>query len=282
MPKYDESLFTGALRLDPLLPDVTIQSIRRLEEASGVHVEGISDLDEALVKVFQGFKGHAVAVALNLQPDDLFFTLKPSSSQVEPHLRTLVRSGSINPDGRNTLAAYMLRRILDIAGENGFVVQVMLGAKRPVPGASPPDYAITFFNPQQLVQLALLAAEYTGVKFDLIITEPLLNHASAVVVKNYPNVYINGYWWYSMYPDIIMNYVRLRLQMLPYTKVGGFFSDAYVADWVYGKVKLIKHALSLALDDMVKDGYWSRDLALEVAEALLYGNPMELYGLRAT
>lgn len=279
-PSYDKSLFTGALRLDPLIPDVNAQSLRRLGELTKVELRNIKDVDEALRRVFEGFRGHAVAVTLNLQPDDLFFALKPSQSHASPYFETLMSRGVVNPEGRDVLAAYILRRVLEISREMDLVVQVMLGAKRPVPGASPPDYAITFFNPTQLLQLTLIFAEYIDVKFDIIITDPLLNHASVVIAKNYPNVYLNGYWWYSMYPEVISSYLKLRLQALPYTKIGGFFSDAYVADWVYGKVTLIKHVLSSTLEEMVRQGYIRQDLAVEIANALFYRNPSELYGVK--
>nr|KJR74158.1 MAG: hypothetical protein TU35_01805 [Thermoproteus sp. AZ2] len=278
-PEYDPSLFSGALRLDPLIPDISQGSLSSLEAVVGHEVRSPADLRDAFLKSLERYRGRAAALTLNLQPDDDFFSLKPSDLSIAPFLKTLRERGVLPPDGRRAIAAFLLREALEYARRNKLVVQVMLGVKRPVPGADPHDYAITVFNPAQLLNLALLFGEYPDVKFDLIIADPLLNHAVAVIAKNYPNVFLNGYWWYSMYPEIISSYLRLRLQMLPYNKIGGFFSDAYVADWVYGKAVLVKDALSKVLAEFVERGYLGRDLALEIAEALLYKNAETLYGL---
>ena len=156
----------------------------------------------------------------------------------------------------------------------------MIGVKRPVAGASPPDYAITLFNPQQLLDISILLSRYPEVKFDLIYADSLLNHPITVMAKNYPNAYVNGYWWYSMYPEIIRRYLRLRLQMLPYNKIGGFFSDAYVSDWVYGKELIAKKQIAYVLSQLIVEKYIDKDLALEIAEAILSENVVKIYGIK--
>ena len=80
-----------------------------------------------------------------------------------------------------------------------------------------------------------------------------------------------------MYPEIIRSYLRVRLQMLPYNKLGGFFSDAYVADWVYGKAVLAKRQIAHALTEMVAEKYIDKDLAYDIAEAILYENAKKVY-----
>jgi glucuronate isomerase len=71
----------------------------------------------------------------------------------------------------------------------------------------------------------------------------------------------------------------LRLQMLPYNKIGGFFSDAYVADWVYGKASLIRKLTANVLAEMVSEGYMDKNLAVEVAKAILLENAKKVYNL---
>ncbi|ABW01671.1 hypothetical protein [Caldivirga maquilingensis] len=51
LPEYDESLFTGALRLDPLLPDINPQSINKLSETYGISINNPNDIDEALSSI---------------------------------------------------------------------------------------------------------------------------------------------------------------------------------------------------------------------------------------
>lgn len=82
-----------------------------------------------------------------------------------------------------------------------------------------------------------------------------------------------------MYPEIIKSYLHLRLQMLPYNKIGGFFSDAYVIEWVYGKALLAKKQLAYVLAEMISEGYIDNDLAIEIAHALLHENAIKLYNI---
>ncbi|MEM3385912.1 MAG: hypothetical protein QXE78_10355, partial [Nitrososphaeria archaeon] len=105
----------------------------------------------------------------------------------------------------------------------------------------------------------------------------LLNHPLTVISKNYPNVFLSGYWWYTMYPEIIRSFLKLRIQMLPYNKIGGFFSDAYVADWVYGKAVLAKRQIAHVLTEMVAEKYITKDVAFDIASALLNENAYMIY-----
>lgn len=82
-----------------------------------------------------------------------------------------------------------------------------------------------------------------------------------------------------MYPEIIRNYLKLRLQILPYNKIGGFFSDAYVVEWVYGKVSLVKKELAYVLSEMMYLNYIDKELALEIAKSILSENSVHIYSL---
>ena len=277
VPKYDSMLFTGSLRMDPVIPNLTKETIKYLEQAYDVEVNAPKDLEEVLSKMFKSFSTHIVSATVNVQPDDYFFKLHPSPEEVKPYLFELKNVGVIDAQGRQALSSYLFNHMLKLCGEYGLTVQLMLGVKRPVPGASPPDYAITVFNSQQLLDLALLFAKYPETNFDIFIADSLLSHPLTVFSKNYPNVFLTGYWWYSMYPEIIRSYLRVRLQMLPYNKLGGFFSDAYVADWVYGKAVLAKRQIAHVLTEMVAEKYIDKDLAYDIAEAILYENAKKVY-----
>ncbi|MEM2511889.1 MAG: hypothetical protein QXX61_02005, partial [Ignisphaera sp.] len=180
---------------------------------------------------------------------------------------------------RMVIASYVLHKLLSLCSRYKKAVQFMLGVKKPLPMAAPPDYAITVYNPNQILNLVKIFAMYSEVRFDVLIADSALSHQLTVVAKNYPNVSLSGYWWYSMYPEIIRSYLKLRLQMLPYSKIGGFFSDAYVVEWVYGKASLAKKELAYALSEMVYLNYIDRESALELAKSILCENSIHVYKL---
>jgi len=276
-PKYDRSLFAGALRLDALTYDLTATSLLALEKTTAVDLENGEALEEALNALFKAF-GDLKALAFNPEPSDVF--LQPTASQVGPHLETLRSRGVLKPESRRIISSYVLNHFLEEAGERELPVQMMIGVRRPVSGASQPDYALTDFDPSHLRELEELFSRYYMVTFDVFIGDPLLNHPMAVVAKNFSNVHLSGYWWYAMYPEYISSFLRTRIQMLPYNKFSGFFSDAYVADWVYGKACLAKKELARVLSEAVDLDYVDKETAIEVAKAVLYDNARSLYGER--
>jgi glucuronate isomerase len=71
-----------------------------------------------------------------------------------------------------------------------------------------------------------------------------------------------------------------RLDMLPVNKQVGFFSDAYCAEWVYGKALLVRKQLARVLADKIRDGQYTHDDALAIAKAILFETPQTLLGMR--
>jgi len=64
-----------------------------------------------------------------------------------------------------------------------------------------------------------MLSRYPDIDFDIFIADATVNHMLTVIAKSHPNVFLSGYWWYSMYPEIIRSYLRICLQMLPYNKI---------------------------------------------------------------
>ncbi|MCX8189254.1 MAG: amidohydrolase [Nitrososphaeria archaeon] len=277
IPEYDKELFIGSLRMDPIIPNISKEVIQYLEQAYSIEIRSPNDLLESISKLVKTFSSHIVSFTINVQPDDNFIKLSPSEKEIMPYLQTLKNVGVIDATGRQYLASYLLNHLIELCKEYNLTVQLMLGVKRPVPGASPPDYAITVFNPQQLLDLTTLFSRNPEINFDVFISDSLLNHPLTVISKNYPNVFLSGYWWYTMYPEIIRYFLKLRIQMLPYNKIGGFFSDAYVADWVYGKAILAKRQIAHVLTEMVAEKYINKDVAFDIASALLHENAYRIY-----
>lgn len=277
LPHYDKDIFVGALRVEHLMQNISKDSILKLEQLLGVGIDDANSLDNAIESLFKKFVNNFVTITVPIQPDEVFSY--PHKNEVALYIKDLKKRGIVNDEERMAIASYILHKLLTLCSHYKKSVQFMLGVKRPLPMAAPPDYAITTYNPSQVLNLVKIFAMYPDTKFDLLIADPLLSHQLTVVAKNYPNVYLSGYWWYSMYPEIIRSYLKLRLQMLPYNKIGGFFSDAYVVEWVYGKVSLAKKELAYVLSEMVYLNYVDRELALELAKTILSENSIYIYGL---
>jgi len=275
-PRYDPSLFTGALRIEPLIGRLSHSSLEGLSRITGRNIEGINEFEEALAQLFRRFKGCA-AVTASFLPSEIF--TKPEKAKAEMAFGELIRGSSPTPEERRALTSYALQSVLRRVEENGMPFQMMVGVERPIIGASPPDYALVALEPRMLTSYCQLFNEFGDVNFDVFLANRIQSHELAVIAKNYPNVYVSGYWWYNLYPTIIREVLRERVQMLPARKINGFFSDAYVAEWSYGKACLIRSQIAHVLAEMVDDGFYSMETAKELAEDLMVRNPARLYRL---
>lgn len=278
IPRYDPDMFVGSLRVDPLISRISKANLDRLSGRVGVETETPEDLSDALAELFDIFHGHIKTVTVSLQPEDMF--KPPDRFEACEALKRIYSDLPLREEDARALSSYVIHEVMRLCEENGLVVQLMLGVRRPVPGASPPDYAIVVHEKEALTNYCRnLFSRFREVRFDLIVACELQTHEVAVVAKNYPNVYFSGFWWYNFYPSIIRRSLTERLQILPRNKICGFFSDAYVVEWIYGKLCLVKDEITHALADMVEWGYYSKELAYELAEDLLYRNPIEIYRL---
>jgi len=276
-PQYDPGYFAGALRLDPLISNLNKTGVEGLGKIAGTSVDSIDDFSDSLSLLFKKFS-RCVAATVSFQPEDSF--TNPTKPEASKAFKNLLDDGKLTQKERQTLTSLAFRLALSLAERSGLVFQVMLGAKRPVAGAAPSDYAITGFEGYTVSSLCPLFHEFDELKFDVFTTTPLLSHQLAVVAKNYPNVYVSGYWWYTFYPTFIKQFLRERLQMLPRNKSNGFFSDAYVVEWSYAKSNMVRLQVTTVLAEMVADGYITMELAKELAVNLLNRNPRSLYKLK--
>jgi len=276
IPQYDPEYFVGALRLDPLISQLNKGNIESLEETTGTSIDSADGFSDSLSRLFKKFS-RCVAATASFQPEESF--TDPTGRQAEKPFMKVLQGDILTLEERRTLSSFALREMLGLSEQLKFVFQIMLGAKRPVPGAAAPDYAITGFETHTVSTFCPLFDDFSEVEFDVFTASPLLSHQLVVVSKNYPNVHVSGYWWYTFYPTFVKQFLRERLQMLPRNKSNGFFSDAYVVEWSCAKSSMVRLQVATVLAEMTADGYITEKLAQELAVDLLAENPKKLYGL---
>ncbi|MEM0172701.1 MAG: hypothetical protein QW213_07410 [Thermoproteota archaeon] len=276
---FDSSFFTGSLRIEKLSKDISLEDLRKLEEIFSLEVKNSKDLREGISIVFEKFKNKLSSVAISLNPSELILE-DYEEKQVDDTISKVKSGKQLSFEGKVYLLSFVVNEFLKLLKDSKVTFQLMLSVERPVVGASPPDYAIVVNEPKQLLSLCSLFHKYKEVKFDLISASKVQTHEIDVVTKNYPNVFSSGFWWYSYYPSIMEERTVEKLQMLPMNKWCAFFSDAYVPEWSYGKAQLTKYQLAITLTNLVEREYFSKDLAVEVAENLLYKNAIDIYNLK--
>lgn len=276
---FDASFFTGSLRLERISKEISKETFRMLEDMFSLKVNNARGMRDAVAEIFDKFKSRISTITISLNPSEQII-IDPREGLVEDAIRRVEAGERMSIEEKNALLSFVVNEFLKLIKNGEIVFQLMLGVERPVIGASPPDYAIVVNDPGQLLSLCPLFHKYKDVGFDLISASRMHTHELNVIAKNYRNVFVSGFWWYSYYPSIMMERTIEKLQMLPVNKWCAFFSDAHVPEWVFGKEQLVRHQLALTLNDLVEKGYLDVELALEAARRLLYENALNIYHLK--
>jgi glucuronate isomerase len=135
----------------------------------------------------------------------------------------------------------------------------------------------SYYNPEFLRSLAKYANAHPQTMIDVFLGTRIPSHETASLSRVARNIAISGGWWHGFTPTTLTTFFRDRLEMLPNTAWNAFYSDAYIVEWVYGKLLLTKHCLALALAGMEDEGFLAKDDALPIARQLLYDNAFLIY-----
>jgi hypothetical protein len=85
-------------------------------------------------------------------------------------------------------------------------------------------------------------------------------------------------WWNGFTPASLETHFRDRSEVLPANAWNAFYSDAYRAEWAYGKLTVSRHALAQTLARQVAHGWLTEASALDLARATLFTNPDARFG----
>ncbi len=101
----------------------------------------------------------------------------------------------------------------------------------------------------------------------------------AVLAKTFTNVYLDMSWIHIISPIGCRYALKEWLRMVPYNKIIGFGDDLQFVETVYGHLKIARQNLAIVLAEMIQGGFISESIALDVAKAIFYDNPAQVYRL---
>ncbi len=190
-------------------------------------------------------------------------------------------------DDIGTLQAYVMNRICEECGNYSIPFQLMMGVLRE-------RYKHGLYQGRDLVTpIASMEGyehifnEFPHVMFPVSVLADTELHEVRTYCWIRHNVVVSGHWWYQNTPSIIKPDLRTRLEILPYNKLVGYYSDAFKLEFVYPKFRMYKKVLAQVLAEKVVESsrgdplgvkFTEKD-ALRIGKALLYDNPKALFGL---
>jgi glucuronate isomerase len=201
--------------------------------------------------------------------------LAPDLSQAQRVLTRAASGAELTSTEIDALVGFVTWEVLAWHHQNRKAFQIAVGAEYFIcDGKSIPRFQETWTS-----EMARAFHQFGNARFDLMMASDVLTHETCVIARQFPNVYVSGYWWHNFFPATIQRIVALRVQMAPMTKIGGFLCDAYYAEWTYGKLQVVKKAMAAALAALVEAGCYDEDELPPLLHQILHDTPRDLYDL---
>lgn len=245
-----------------------------LVELFGDHVAKVNRLETAIHDWLDRVVTDRTRFSNTFLPIEQRF-VEPDSSTVQAVLDRAAPGAELSDEDIDTLVRFVSWKVLEWHHQTRKAFQIAVGAEYFIcDGKSIPRYQQTWTT-----DMCRVFHRFSNARFDIMAASDLHVHETAVVARQFPNVYVSGYWWHNFFPITIERIVALRLQVAPMVKIGGFLCDAYYAEWTYGKLQVVKKGMSRAIAGMVESGLLEEDEVPAILNAVLHDSPRDLYDL---
>ena len=268
--------FKHVKRFGEFIFAVSAQKIATIARDLNTPIYSLDDFVTALGTAFRKALDHNnVAVKIGVAYErDLFFddVTKEKADEVFRKIMALPGGSVLKYNGSEIkpLQDYMVHRILDLCRATNTPVQFHTGLQ-----AGDGNY-IDNSNPTHLTNLFL---KYRDVKFILFHGGYPFGGELAAVAKGVRNVYIDMCWLYISSPSYSERYLNEWLETVPASKIMAFGGDFRNVENIYGHLLFARQVVTKVLTEKVRDGYFSEDEALKIAQMILHDNAIRILNL---
>lgn len=276
---FDTNRYIPCLRTDDLVFHLAKASVReRFARSTGKTLGSVAELRAGLDVLFDRFKKRgARACAISLPPD---FSPEPvSTSLLETNLREVIAQGEqASLDARAVVAKGVFWALAERCVEFHLPFDLMIGVNRNVYPAGVHQGRDLFDSRVSLIQYRRLFNDFPTVTFPISVLASVTNQELVSYAWIFPNVAINGHWWYSNTPTYIESDLAARLEAVPWPKTIGYYSDMYKLEFGLPKFAMFKRILAKVLAErFVVERMWTEERALDLGRAILRGNVERLF-----
>lgn len=157
------------------------------------------------------------------------------------------------------------------------VIQMIIGAHVDTVAATNYSRILEISNSDILYSYQKLFDRFNSLHFDLLVSSSVRARELDTISRMSPNVTLSGNWLHTMFPNQIKKIFSDRLEFLPYTKLTAFFSDAYNAEWVYGKLVLAQKCITQVIKEKIKEGWLEKEFEKQLLKFMFWNNPYRIY-----
>lgn len=278
---FDTGRYIPCLRTDDLVFHLAKPEVReRLHKASGRSVSDATSLTQALGALFEHFTSkHAKACAISLPPS---FSPRPvTAAEVAGPLQKLLTNQELTACEQSTVSEFVFWTLAGFCAEYKLPFDLMIGVNRRVYRDGVFQGQDLFDQRVSLIQYQELFNHFPQVMFPISVLAQASNMELVSYSWIFPNVVMNGHWWYSNIPAHITLDTKARLTAAPRTKQVGYYSDMYKLEFAWPKFQMYREVLGRVLaEDFVLDRGWSEDRALDLGRQVLRGNVETLFNVQ--
>jgi len=244
-----------------------------LHRKTGIQVTTIRRMQEATDKYFSfaDWTGKlAFVIWLSTECD-----FRPvTDTQVDAILEGHRNGREPTRDDKRLLEAALYRCALRSVREYTDTIQLIYGIQFVTPG---PAHLLSKAPRVFVHSLPHLFAEFPELRFNILNGFEPDEAILCSLPVGYRNVSLAGAWWQTAYPSVMHRAWSRRLDMVPPCRLMGFFSDAYCAEWSYGRLRLTQRVLANVLAEKIEQGFYTKRQALDVARKVLFEAPAQMF-----
>ena len=270
---YDERFIRPVLRIDEfMVGDPNVKNMWGTSAAS--LAEGwrrqIRDFDSFIEALDEGFRRNEAGGAKAIKVAAAYWRSlesQPVSRLEAARNFNLFIRGQYGAD-LGKVGDYVLGYAIEKAIEIGWPVQVHTGML-----ASNGSW-LEYSKPTHLNRLFL---QYPEARFDIFHGAYPYSDELGVLAKLFANVYLDFCWLPLISPRVAAEQLSEWIELVPNNKLlwGG---DSRLVEQTYGSLLAMKDVLAEVLAEKVERGYFDLDLAMEVAQNIMWRNGEALFG----
>jgi len=272
----DPKMFRYVKRFGEFFFATSPKKIKAIEKQQDYEIKTLDDFVSALSIAFhKAMDKDFVAVKVGIAYErSLFFedVSKEKAEEVFTKIMALHKNDALQYNGSDIkpLQDYMMYRLLDLARATNTPVEFHTGLQ------AGDGNIIENSNPALLSNLFL---KYRDVKFILFHGGYPFGGELATLAKNFRNVYLDMCWLYIISPSYSERYLHEWLETVPANKIMAFGGDFLNVEGVYGHLLFARQVVANVLIAKVKDGYFTENEALKIAQMILHDNAIQLLKL---
>jgi hypothetical protein len=229
--------------------------------------EKVKTLDDYLILVRKGLEKWKSEGAIGIKMSSRPFNT-PVKSQAAKTFEKIMRNERKKIPELNPLYIYLIEEMLDMAADIGLVVAVHTGMWG--------DFRT--LDPQHMIPII---QRHPKTRFDIYHMGIPYVRETAIIGKNFPNVWLNLCWCHVISPNITCQILDELIDLVPMNKIIAFGGDYDLAvEKVYGHLVMARENIAKVLGKRIEEGLITENEAIEIAKKWFIENPKDLYHLK--